>query len=403
MAYKVALDAARGGLDIGSTNNGIIEKDYNLNISKYIKDRLDDFGIDNFLVRDDDVNLTDEQRVNIIKNKYGTKNNIIVISNRLNTGGNKGAEIMYALRNNSKLASLISSNLENIGQNVNKYYQLRDSNNTYLDDDYIIRNTKNNQSIVINYGYIDNENDAIFLKENMEKLGEAVVKAILDYANITYIPNDLTGYYVVKKGDSLWSIASKNNTTVDNIKRLNNLTNNNLQVGQVLKITSDSDEIIDDSMTKNLYTVQSGDNLYSIARKYNTTVDNIKRLNNLSSNNLSIGQVLILPNESDIDEGDTNKITYIVKKGDSLWSIANKYDTTVDKIKEINNLSSSNLSIGQSLVIFSTSNYITYTVKKGDSLWSIANKYNTTVNNIKKLNSLTNNNLSVGQKLIIPN
>ena len=92
----------------------------------------------------------------------------------------------------------------------------------------------------------------------------------------------------------------------------------------------------------------------------------------------------------------------MVQKGDSLWLIANKYDTTVEQIKSTNNLSSNLLSIGQVLVIPSSSNFITYVVKKGDSLWLIANKYNTTVNQIKKLNNLSSDLLSIGQKLLIP-
>ena len=184
---------------------------------------------------------------------------------------------------------------------------------------------------------------------------------------------------------------------MDNIKKLNNLSSNNLKIGQILKIRPNSEEDAVDNKTT--YVVKKGDSLWSIANKNNTTVDNIKKLNNLSSNNLSIGQKLII-----IDANDnlpSNKITYIVKKGDSLWSIANKYDTTVDKIKAENNLTSNSLSIGQKLVIPSTSNYVTYTVKKGDSLWIIANKNNTTVDKIKKRNNLSSNSLSIGQKLII--
>ena len=195
----------------------------------------------------------------------------------------------------------------------------------------------------------------------------------------------------------MWSIASKNNTTVDNIKKLNNLSSNNLQIGQILKIRPTSEEDAVDNKTT--YIVKKGDSLWSIASKNNTTVDNIKKLNNLSSNNLQIGQKLIISDAN--DNLPSNKITYIVKKGDSLWIIANKYDTTVDKIKSENNLTSNSLSIGQKLVIPSTSNYVTYTVKKGDSLWIIAKNYNTTVDKIKKLNNLSSNSLSIGQKLII--
>lgn len=403
MAYKVAIDAAAGGTNNGAEGNGLIEKDYTLLISKYINDRLNSLGIENFLVRSGDETLSDSERVNIIKNKYGTGNNVIVISNRLNAGNSNGAEIMYPLRSNSRLASSIAGNLENAGQTVLKYYQLRDSTNTALDSDYLIRNTANNQTIVIDYGYVGNESSANFLKNNYEALGEAVVKSIADFAGVTYTPSNMEGYYVVKKGDSLWSIASKNNITVNELKALNNLSSNTLQIGQLLKLpTSNNNGSANNEPStpnKNIYTVQKGDSLWAIANKYGTTVDNLKKANNLSNNNLAIGQTLIIPSTNVPGQ---NEITYVVKKGDSLWLIANKYDTTVEKIKSTNNLSSNNLSIGQVLVIPSTSSFTTYTVQKGDSLWVIANKYNTTVDNIKKLNNLSSNLLSIGQKLLLP-
>lgn len=392
MAYKVAIDSSNSS----ENKNGIVEKDFTFTIAKYINERLNNIGIENFLVDENNTGLTDEEKVNIIKDKYGNGNNIIVISNRLNKGGKNGAEIMYPLRNNSKLASLIASNLEDAGQTVLKYYQLRNNSDTSKDDDYLIRNTANNLTIVIDYGYIDNTSDANFLKNNYEKLAEAVVKSIANYAGVSYSPANMEGYYIVKKGDSLWSIASKNNTTVDNIKKLNNLSSNNLSIGQVLKLSCDAEK--EDIKESNIYTVKKGDSLWLIANKYGTTVDELKNANDLKSNTLSIGQTLIIPEKKE----NTNKISYVVKKGDSLWLIANKYDTTVEKIKSTNNLKSNTLSIGQVLVIPSSSEFITYTVKKGDSLWLIANKYNTTVDNIKKLNNLYSNNLQINQKLILP-
>ena len=392
MAYKVAIDSSNSS----ENKNGIVEKDFTFTIAKYINERLNNIGIENFLVDENNTGLTDEEKVNIIKDTYGNGNNIIVISNRLNKGGKNGAEIMYPLRNNSKLASLIASNLEDAGQTVLKYYQLRNNSDTSKDDDYLIRNTANNLTIVIDYGYIDNTSDANFLKNNYEKLAEAVVKSIANYAGVSYTPANMERYYIVKKGDSLWSIASKNNTTVDNIKKLNNLSGNNLSVGQVLKLSYDAEN--ENIKESNIYTVKKGDSLWLIANKYGTTVDELKNTNNLKSNTLSIGQTLIIPEKKE----NTNKISYIVKKGDSLWLIANKYDTTVEKIKSTNNLKSNTLSIGQVLVIPSSSEFITYTVKKGDSLWLIANKYNTTVDNIKKLNNLSSNNLQINQKLILP-
>ena len=392
MAYKVAIDSSNSS----ENKNGIVEKDFTFTISKYINERLNNLGIENFLVDENNTSLTDEEKVNVIKDTYGNGNNIIVISNRLNKGGENGAEIMYPLRNNSKLASLIASNLEDAGQTVLKYYQLRNSSDTSKDDDYLIRNTANNLTIVIDYGYIDNTSDANFLKNNYEKLAEAVVKSIANYAGVSYSPANMEGYYIVKKGDSLWSIASKNNTTVDNIKKLNNLSSNNLSIGQVLKLSYDAEN--GSAEESNIYTVKKGDSLWLIANKYGTTVDELSSANGLKSNTLSIGQTLIIPEKKE----STSEISYVVKKGDSLWLIANKFDTTVEKIKSTNNLKSNTLSIGQVLVIPSSSEFITYTVKKGDSLWLIANKYNTTVDNIKKLNNLSSNNLQINQKLILP-
>ena len=205
----------------------------------------------------------DDERVNIIKNKYGTGNNIIVLSNRLGDVSNTGAEIMYALRNNSRLASNIASNLESVGRDVNKYYQLRNPSNTALDNDYLIRNTPNNQTITIYYGYPKNINEANFLKNNINVLGEAVVKAIANYAGVNYIPDNLEGYYIVKKGDSLYSIASKNNTTVNKLKELNNLSSNSLSIGQLIKlpIGTNNDNTVNNS---NLYIVQKEHHKYNL-------------------------------------------------------------------------------------------------------------------------------------------
>ena len=144
--------------------------------------------------------------------------------------------------------------------------------------------------------------------------------------------------YTVVAGDSLYSIARKFNTTVDEIMSYNNLKTNLLSIGQQLKIPS--------STVTNTYTVVSGDSLYSIARKFNTTVDELKSLNNLTSNLLSIGQTLKIP-----DTSSDTETTYVVQSGDSLWSIARKFNTTVNEIKTKNNLTSNLLSIGQVLKI----------------------------------------------------
>ena len=90
--------------------------------------------------------------------------------------------------------------------------------------------------------------------------------------------------------------------------------------------------------------MQSGDTLYSIARRYNTTPTEIKNLNNLTSNLLSLGQNLLIPSQA-------STTTYVVQSGDNLYSIARQYNTTIDEIKNKNNLTSNLLNVGQILII----------------------------------------------------
>ena len=201
--------------------------------------------------------------------------------------------------------------------------------------------------------------------------------------------------YIVKRGDTLYSIARQYNTTIDAIKSLNNLSSDILTIGQMLKVPFKES----DGSVSTIYTVQAGDTLYSIAKRYNTTVDAIKSLNNLSSNVLTIGQVLKIPTTSD---GALPLPTYTVQVGDTLYSIAKRYNTTVDVLKNLNNLSSNILTIGQVLKLpVTTSSTITHTVKRGDTLYSIARQYNTTVDALRRLNSLSSDILTIGQILKI--
>ncbi len=174
---------------------------------------------------------------------------------------------------------------------------------------------------------------------------------------------------------------------------MNNLTSNALSVGQVLKIKEEIPKEMD------TYIVQAGDTLYSIARKNNLSVDQLKALNNLVNNTLSIGQVLKIKPED--DEMADNY--YVVQRGDSLYKIANMFGTTVKEIMTINNLTSSLLSVGQRLIIpNSTQMNQVYIVQAGDTLYAIARKYNTTVSAIQSLNNLATSTLTIGQKLLIP-
>ena len=399
---KVIIDPGHGGTDSGATGNNLLEKDYNLLISKYMYDRFKELGVPVAITRDSDTTLSPTDRVNTILNKFGNSSDVILISNHVNSGGGEGAEVIYALRNKDTLARRILENIGATGQETRKYYQRRLPSDTSKDYYFIHRNTGNLEPLIVEYGFIDDTKDVEFLKENYKELAEAVISAVANYIGVPYTPPEgiTTNTYVVQKGDSLYSIANKLGTTVSELKKENNLTTNTLQIGEVLRIPTK--EIYEGE--ENVYIVQKGDTLYSIAAANNTTVDELKKANNLTSNILSTGQLLKIPSAL------LPESTYIVKKGDSLYSIANKYNTTVDELKRINNLTSNILSIGQVLKLPSDKvsdvekeeNTISYTVQKGDSLYSIARKYSTTIDKIKDLNNLTTNLLSIGQVLLIP-
>ncbi|MGB4665712.1 MAG: LysM peptidoglycan-binding domain-containing protein, partial [Bacteroidales bacterium] len=162
--------------------------------------------------------------------------------------------------------------------------------------------------------------------------------------------------------------------------------------------------------TQNIvHVVKSGETLSGIASKYGVSVNNIKNWNNLSSDKISIGQKLIInPTEQTSSKTSTQQI-HVVKRGETLSGIASKYGVSVNNIKNWNNLSSDKISIGQKLIINPTKQTSSKTetqqihvVKSGETLSGIANKYNTTVDAIKKANNLKSNKIYVGQKLKIP-
>ncbi len=230
---------------------------------------------------------------------------------------------------------------------------------------------------------------------------------------------ETTILYTVKKGDNLYTIANTYNTTVEELIRINDLKTNALFIGQQLRIPIESNLETNNSIT---YTVKAGDNLYEIANSYNTTVDAIKSLNQLSSNLLSVGQQLKIPMPNNTTNTTTQEYQdYIVASGDNLYDIANQFGMSVDELMKVNNLNTTFLFIGQVLKVkkqpqsfeeiityeecygegYKPPTYQTYTVKRGDSLYTIANQFNTTIEQLVALNNLTSDNLSIGQILKI--
>lgn len=250
------------------------------------------------------------------------------------------------------------------------------------------------------------------------KLENDLTNNTISVGQVLRIPTTATtSLYIVKRGDTLYSIANKYNVSVNELMRINNLKSTNLAIGQQLRIPING---VPSTSNYIIYTVKVGDSLYSIAKKYNVSVDTLINENSLVSTTLAIGQKLKIPVE-DQGDNDYQYMTYIVQSGDSLYKIAKNYGMTVGQLMEINNLETTNLSIGQVLKVLSTGgsssgiplgsscygsdykepSWETYTVKSGDNLYNIARKYGVSVDYLMEINDLSTNSLSIGQVLKI--
>ncbi len=180
-----------------------------------------------------------------------------------------------------------------------------------------------------------------------------------------------TKTHLVKQGETLFSLSKKYGLTVAELRLLNNMTSSSvLQYGQEIivsgdvkpqdpvtisstkqKVTEEDTPSRERSAPASYHTVQSGQTLYSISKLYNTTVSNIQKWNNMNGTNLEVGQRLIVSPSanSQTQQSSGSLMTYTVKKGDTLFSIANNNGISVSELKKFNNLSSNTISIGQKL------------------------------------------------------
>lgn len=154
----------------------------------------------------------------------------------------------------------------------------------------------------------------------------------------------------VSRGESLSVIASKYGTSTQALMKLNNLKSSSLAIGQVLKIPSSAQGSSSSSAVKTktiTHTVKSGEYLGKIASRYKVLVADIKRENRLKSETLRVGQKLRIT----VEVKDIPLRKHKVARGDYLGKIASKYGVSVDAIRKANNLRSDSLAVGQVLII----------------------------------------------------
>lgn len=231
---QIILDPGHGGFDPGGGSNYIWkEKDLTLKISRYQKRRFDELGIPAVMTRSGDQFLPPNDRVARVRELSAGQPSIL-ISNHINNGGSKGAEVIYSIRDAATLPEMIAQELRNAGQNIrNVYTRTNAAGNDFY---FIIRGPYDDvQAMIVEYGFADNAADQQILINRWEDLAEAVVIAVTNYLGMPYFDPTFI-IYRVQEGDSLYSIANKYNTTVQSIRENNGLVNNNLDVGQELYI-----------------------------------------------------------------------------------------------------------------------------------------------------------------------
>lgn len=288
--------------------------------------------------------------------------------------------------------------------------------------------------------------DTVSIKESTA-LASNVAKTFKEEKVVSY--KDVVKIHKVKKGDNLGEISDKYGVSVAEVKKWNHLKSNNIPLGKSLKIIKNERVVttirkevkadknaVETAVASNenenasdFYVVERGDNLFSIAKKFNVSLEDLKKWNNLNDLNVEQGAKLTLANNDDSAQETVNKaevkITeHIVEKGENLGAIARKYDVAVSDIKDWNNLEDNTIQLGDKLIvgkkyIITSDNKIMtskkesivvnnrdevklYYVKKGDSLFSIAKKYpGVSISDLKKWNGIKNESLKAGMKLKI--
>ena len=311
------------------------------------------------------------------------------------------------------------------------------------------------------YAYIDHEENKrerpfVFKKRPRFEKDSTLVAS----EETVFVRKNKTKFHTVKRGDNLSEIANKYNVAIADIKKWNRLKSNKAPLGRKLKIVTierqevavnnkketkfnakeetkteianndvknnSKDQKIEISTPNTEYIVQKGDNLSSIAKKYNVSINDLKTWNNIQDNNVKLDSKLKI-NKTEVDVASLkentdlkNKSYYTVQKGDNLLSIAKKHGVLIEEIQEWNGFSDNTVKIGTKLLLLNAENIPTknqivsrnkkdkssknshYLVQKGDSLFKIAQKYpGITVSDIKKWNGISGNDLKPGMKLKI--
>ena len=235
--------------------------------------------------------------------------------------------------------------------------------------------------------------------------------------------NEKQKYYTVKRGDSLSSIADRFGVTVAQLREWNGIEDNNINAGVRIAVDASASRRVSKTESKpevktTTYTVKKGEGLGAIAERHGMTLQEIRELNGLKDNNIQAGQKLKVTgkaSEERSEKQNAKPTTYTVKKGDNLGTIAERFGVTVDQLRDWNGIKGNNIQAGQTLTVgggksssssksgsSKSGKTKTHKVRSGESLGVIAEKYGTTASAIRKANGIKGDNIKAGQTLKIP-
>lgn len=178
---KLIIDPGHGGKDPGGgTNKDFKEKDMVLKISKYQLDRFKQLGVDVSLTRTNDKYIDSTPRANIVKNSGAD----YCISNHVNAGGGNGAETIYSIHSDGKLATTILNELKAVGQKIRRAFTKRGKSGDYY---FMHRQTGSVETVIVEYGFADTKEDSDRIIKNWKTYAEAVIKAFCAHAGVKYV------------------------------------------------------------------------------------------------------------------------------------------------------------------------------------------------------------------------
>lgn len=233
-----------------------------------------------------------------------------------------------------------------------------------------------------------------------------------------------TGRYKVRRGDTLSAIGARVGASVAQLRSWNGIRGSTIRIGQVLKVpgppptparTTTSSALPSRAApapSANHYRIRPGDSLSTISARFGVSVRDLRQWNGLRSNRITAGKFLLVrkPDAPSAKQAASSQPAasssgsqYVVKRGDTLGGIAERYGTTASKLRAWNGIRGSRIHPGQKLIVRAGggAGTVSYRIRRGDTLGGIAKRFNVTVNDLMRWNRLRTSTIHPGKTLVV--